>query len=106
MATTRMVRKQIYISQEQEERLKRRAQRDGRSEADIIRQGLSAVLDEPADGLTREEAWAQEVAFMRERLAMEVPQRRRMWKREDLYDERLSKLPGGHQRSALSTRSD
>ena len=46
---TRMVRKQIYIAEEQEALLKREAERTGASEAEIIRQALDArLLDQPA----------------------------------------------------------
>ncbi len=101
MTTTRMVRKQVYITQELEERLKRRALREGRSEADIIRQGLATALAESGDGLAPDEAWAAEEAFIQERLSIRVPQRRHAWRREDLYEERLSKLPGGHKRPTV-----
>ena len=42
----RMVRKQIYIQPEQDERLKRLSGRLGVSESDLIRKGVALVLSE------------------------------------------------------------
>ena len=92
---TRMVRKQIYITDDQERRLKYRAESEGRSEAEIVRECIDQSLSRPAArSLSREESWARQVRFMKERLSLQVPQRERTWRREDLYEERLSRLAG------------
>lgn len=102
MTTQRMVRKQFYIPRDLDEKLKRKAANDGRSEADLVREGLRRVVDEPPDGLTEREAWAEIEASMEQRLAMKVPQQKSKWNREELYEERLSKLPGEHKHPAVS----
>ena len=42
----RMVRKQVYLSPEQNERLRRIAARQRRTEADVLREALDAQLEE------------------------------------------------------------
>ena len=82
----RMVRKQIYITEEQEQRLKRMANESGLSEADIIRRHL--------DESERLEIWQKELAYMRERAKMKVPQTGRQWTRDELYEERFERYSG------------
>jgi hypothetical protein len=88
-----MIRKQIYIQKSQEERLKKVAETRGVSEAEIIRRALEMELRSigyrPAYDL---EAWGRIYKFLQE---MEkrgpVPQRKRDWTREDLYEERMKR---------------
>jgi len=88
-----MVRKQIYIQKSQEERLKKVAESRGVSEAEIIRRALETELRvvgyRPAYDL---EAWERIYKFLQE---MEkrgpVPQRKRDWTREELYEERMKR---------------
>ena len=90
---TQMIRKQIYIQKSQEERLKKVAETRGVSEAEIIRRALEVELRfigyRPAYSL---EAWERIYKFLQ---AMEkrgpVPQRKRDWTREDLYEERMKR---------------
>jgi hypothetical protein len=82
-----MVRKQIYITDEQERLLKQRAHERSQSEADLVREGLDWVL-RPQDEKARLEAWERVKRFLEERQLIEVPQRPRTWTREELYDER------------------
>ena len=89
----RMVRKQVYIEGRQEALLKRMAQTQGVSEAELIRlaidRQMNGVLTRsmPADRA----AWEQAHHFM---LALRargpLASQARSWKREDLYEERLS----------------
>lgn len=44
----RMIRKQIYIDEAQESQLKARAKAEGRTEAEIIREGIDLVLEKSA----------------------------------------------------------
>lgn len=88
-----MIRKQIYIQKNQEDRLKKVAEARGVSEAEIIRRALDVELKwtgyRPAyDG----EAFARFLAFMEEldeRPA--IASRKRDWTREDLYEERMKR---------------
>ncbi len=91
---TQMVRKQIYIPRHQEVRLKRLAKVRGVSEAEIIRQ----ALDQQLSGGTSlpfqpdSKAWEAARKFMQELYAQgPLPNRRRKWAREELYEERLSR---------------
>ena len=56
----RMVRKQVYLSREQNERLRRVARRLRRTEADVLREALERHLGEPrgAASVGRDPLWA------------------------------------------------
>ena len=56
----RMVRKQIYLSREQNERLRRAARRLRRTEADVLREALERHLGDRRGGvsLARDPLWA------------------------------------------------
>lgn len=90
---TQMIRKQIYIQKDQEDRLKKIAETRGVSEAEIIRRALETELRfvgyRPAYNL---EAWERIYKFLRE---MEkrgpVPQVKRSWTRDELYEERMKR---------------
>lgn len=84
-----MIRKQLYLEPRQERLLKRLARERGTSEAEIVREALDKLAESPP--LSREEIWAQEVAFMRSRLSPPGPPRPRDWKREDAYAERMNR---------------
>ncbi len=83
----RMVRKQVYITADQERLLKQRALNADRSESDLLREGLDSVL-RPEDEKKRLEAWQRVKRFMDQRALIKVPQTGRSWTREELYDER------------------
>jgi hypothetical protein len=87
-----MVRKQVYIEPEQDERLKRRAQALGVTESELIREGIDLVTK---PGVLAEDRalWQAELEFMRARARLKVPPGPRGWTREELYDERLSRYP-------------
>jgi len=89
-----MVRKQIYLQKRQDALLKKVAEAHQTSEAEIIRTALEHELSggniKPVH--ISEEAWAKALAFMRALRAQEpVGKRSSDWKREDLYEERLSR---------------
>ncbi len=86
-----MVRKQVYIEPEQDERLKRHAEALGVTESELIRQGIDLVT-KPRRLPEDEALWQDALAFMRERGSLEVPQGRRTWTRDELYEERLDEL--------------
>ena len=89
-----MLRKQIYIEKRQQALLKRLAKKRGVSEAEIIRQAIDREAGggaAPALPLDHE-AWVQALAIMKALQAKgPLPDQRRTWKREDAYEERLSR---------------
>jgi hypothetical protein len=87
-----MIRKQIYIDQEQEEQLKRRSKELGISEAALIRHCIKEAVDRPTPG-EREKARQELLAAMEERAKIRVPQTGRAWTRDELYEERFERYP-------------
>jgi hypothetical protein len=83
----RMIRKQVYIELGQEELLKRRSRELGVSEAALIRRGIDEVARR-GPGVLDKKAWEEELAFMKKRARMKVPQTGRSWTRDELYEER------------------
>jgi hypothetical protein len=89
-----MIRKQIYIPKHQATRLKRLAKARGVSEAEIIRQAIAQHLGGGASPSFRPDplAWERAYHFMLSLQAKgPLPNRRRKWTREELYEERLSR---------------
>jgi hypothetical protein len=89
----RMIRKQVYIQERQQTVLRRIARKRGVSEAAVIRQAIDGQLE---GGQTRfappdEEAWRKVLASMRAAQRSKRSVRVRSWKRDDLYEERLSR---------------
>jgi hypothetical protein len=86
-----MVRKQVYITPEQNRLLQRRAKTLGVPEAEVVRQSIELAsttgISLPFDG----KAWQEEMKFIRKRMRMQVPQTGRAWTREELYDERFER---------------
>lgn len=86
-----MVRKQVYITPEQDEKLKRLAKKRGVTEADIMRQGIELIEAETeSEEERRREAGKKLVAFLRQRAAT-VPGRTGKWTRDDAYDDERSR---------------
>ena len=88
----RMVRKQVYITSEQDELLKRRAKALGLSEAEIVRRGIAMASTTAASQPFDIRAWEEEMHFIRERARIQELGRTRGWTREELYDERLARF--------------
>jgi hypothetical protein len=86
-----MVRKQIYISADQESLLKQRAQELGTTESALIRWGIDQSTRFRPPPAEAEAAWQDALTFMRERARIDSAKRERGWTREDLYDR-----PTGH----------
>ena len=88
-----MIRKQVYIEPRQDAVLKRLARTRGVTEAEIIRQAIDreAGSAETAIGQPDVEAWEQARAFIRSLIDQGPVPGQRTWKREDLYEERLSR---------------
>lgn len=87
----RMVRKQIYIEEEQDALLKEIARERRVSEAEVIRdclRGLGPVEQTPEVQVQPDrEAWERADAFIRELMALGPVPGDRTWRREDIYDE-------------------
>ena len=89
-----MVRKQIYLEQRQEARLKRMARARGTSEAEVIRQAIDRQIMGVAVGAGGGDpsAWDSALRFMRSLAARpRKGAQGRGWKRDDAYAERLSR---------------
>jgi hypothetical protein len=89
---TQMVRKQIYIEPRQEALLKRLAEDQGVSEAELIRQAIDRRVGRgEAQTLPDDRAWEEAYRTMQELQARgPLAGQERAWRREDLYEERLS----------------
>jgi hypothetical protein len=87
-----MTRKQIYIEPQQAALIKRLAQRRGISEAELIREAIDRQLGGGAAHLLPPDplAWKEALDFMRGLQAQGTKQGR-TWRREDLYEERVSR---------------
>ena len=83
----RMVRKQVCLEPEQEERLRRYAARQGRPESEIVRRGIDLALAEQSDLRPDAEAWAAELAFIERRGHVPAMPGQRTWSREDAYSD-------------------
>lgn len=90
----RMVRKQVYIEPRQDQLLKRRARDLDVPEAELIRRGIDQIARAPMASHPDLGIWEEEKAFIREARQFEVPQTGRGWTRDELYEERLGRIPG------------
>lgn len=91
----RMIRKQVYIEEEHDTLLKRRARELGVTESELIRKGIEQITRSRTSSHRDPRAWQEALAFMRERqrLVGQVPHREgRGWTREELYEERLNRF--------------
>ena len=89
-----MVRKQIYLEERQEARLKRIARARGISEAEVIRQAIDRQIRRGpvASGGGDPTAWEHALRFMRSLTrSRKAGGFGRRWTREDAYAERLSR---------------
>lgn len=80
-----MIRKQIYIEDHQESRLKRLARELGISEAALIRQSLDQGLRVGTIRHRQPDAWEEIRTFIRKRMRKGPLAGKRSWRREDLY---------------------
>jgi hypothetical protein len=89
-----MIRKQIYIAKRQQTVLKRIARARGISEAELIRQAIDqqTLGDNLQATASDHDAWEKALQFM---LALRaqgpVDDEPRQWKREDAYEDHLSR---------------
>lgn len=78
-----MIRKQIFIPREQDEALKRLSKRTGQSEGALVRDAIALRLGQADVADTKWDALLQEWANR------PVDGQVRVWRREDLYEERM-----------------
>lgn len=86
-----MIRKQVYIQEQQEKLLKGRAKALRTTEAELVRRGLELVLAGQTAPLLDPRAWDEELAFIHRRAKIKVKTTGRTWTREELYEDRLSR---------------
>lgn len=82
-----MIRKQVFIQDHQNVRLKQVAQKTGRSQGQIIRDAIDRQIAEEDE---REKLWDA----LLDRWGQESTTSPRDWQREDLYRDRLRKFDG------------
>lgn len=68
-----MVRKQVYIGQEQDTLLKRQAHELGVTESRLIREGIDRVAAVPPAHPLDRRPWEAELAFLRARASLPAP---------------------------------
>lgn len=84
-----MIRKQIYITAEQDRFVKELAAARGLNEADVIREALDEMKTEIAEREKRVSAWAAIEAVIKDIAAAGAGGAQAYtWKREDVYDDR------------------
>lgn len=95
-----MVRKQLYITEGQEEELKRRAAETGMTEAEVVRRALDLFFNPIDSGAQRKalDAFNEDADRLVEILRARVRAREgdrplvpAMWSREELYAERTDR---------------
>ncbi len=82
----RMIRKQLYITSEQESKLKSRTSETGASEGEIVREALSRYLDSSIPKKQGLSNWEEEFAFIKSLQEKGPVPGGRTWKRDDIYD--------------------
>ncbi len=85
----RMVRKQIYIEQEQENILKDKARILNKAESELVREGINTILKKQY-AFKNSAAWKKEKKFIQSLIEKGPVKGKRQWTREDLYDRKIS----------------
>ena len=92
----RMVRKQLYIEQKHDDRLKQFARASGRSQADVVREAVEQYgAPKPAELAGDPGAWAEALAFMRSLARRRHGRRPAASSREKIYEEGLARRGSG-----------
>ena len=87
----KMIRKQVYIEPMQDTVLKKRSRMLGITEAEVICRAIDAQVVLVHSGVRNLEAWEREKALIAERMAGGPVSGGRKFRREDAYEERLSR---------------
>ncbi len=89
----RMIRKQILLSPKQDALIKRRARELNVSEADVLRDRVDTIAREEVPARLDRKAWLRERRYILSRVGLKSGSAVRNWTREELYDERLARIP-------------
>jgi hypothetical protein len=81
-----LIRKQLYITKAQDQKLKEKAREYGVTEAELVRQALDLQLDRVGFAREPDRAWEREQEFIAELRQQGAAAGSRSWKREDLYE--------------------
>jgi hypothetical protein len=87
----RMIRKQVYLEPDRDALLKRQARELGVTESDLIRRGIEQLARGSVTARD-EQAWRDELAFIRERAARPELPEGRSWTRDELYADRIDRF--------------
>lgn len=82
----RMIRKQLYLSADQNFILKETAREMGITEAELVRRAIDRHIDTFKWQKKDSKAWAKERKFIQQWIKQGPVNGRRTWKREDLYE--------------------
>ena len=80
------IRKQIYVDAQQNEILKQTSKKLGVSEAEIIRQAITAQASRLGIAQINRKAWETERQLIQSLIKQGKVRGKRTWKRDDLYD--------------------
>jgi 23S rRNA pseudoU1915 N3-methylase RlmH len=81
-----MVRKQVYIERQQDDKLKRLSKRLGVTEAELMRQAIESLPEEKQPKRQHSEAWLRILEIINTRRAtLPLSNGGRTWTREQLY---------------------
>ena len=86
-----IVRKEIEITEEQDELLKRQAEMLGITEEELICLRIQSIGSVAVQDLEEEAAWGRILGFMEERGRIPSVGIQRTWRRDDAYEERDSR---------------
>lgn len=86
-----MIRKQIYIEALQDEIIKQRARILGITEAEVIRRAIDGQVNVIPSHIRDLDAWQREKKFISRRMSGPPISRRRRFRREEIYEERLTR---------------
>ncbi|MGI8905833.1 MAG: hypothetical protein ACR2IE_05000 [Candidatus Sumerlaeaceae bacterium] len=86
-----MIRKQIYITERQEQLLKRHSQGKGFSEAAMIRHAIDQHLSGTGSRGYDAESWKRARRLIHKRMRLDVTPRKRSWTREDAYEDLMER---------------
>jgi len=89
-----MIRKQVYIEPRQDEGIKQRARKLGITEAEVIRKAIDGQMASLSTHSHDLSAWEREKAFIVRRVSIRSRSAGRRFRREDAYEERLSRYGG------------
>jgi hypothetical protein len=81
-----LIRKQFYITKNQDMLLKEKAREFEMTEAEIVRQALTLQLEKISFPRQPFTVWQEEREFIKELMDKGYKKGTRSWKREDLYD--------------------